>query len=674
MQQELLNLMPFANTSAEVNTNSAHTNLLDSQKNADKFTNMLKNANDSYNKLKSKNNNIESNNKKMVLGKNSSKNQAGVVSRNGEQRDKQNLKGNIGENASIQKNQSNLRKKQNDSNDSDKKAKESKQKESNDSNISTKEIKQKGFELTAKTDEAIMLEKTLLQTEDVNASLTKGLSKDLLSEEQNILLTIKNNNLESEDINLNTFKIQGTELTNEDSKQSLSFQEIGIIDMVMNTDKYIKAFYESSIDTANIKTDIGKTGMQGISDELLNLEAEEKVSSLLKDSQKIVDKVVQSNTDSEDKSVAYKSEQENGFEGISQAKESKLALQAKDMKEIKSNLKTVEEEKRVISEDIKNVVKPELIKEETTKAKGFEEVDFQEEKSGEYLVGISEKVADKTADTQKVDKAERAKEALKKAGLSVEDFDTLNVKVESVSTSSSSTNNGNYLNQQSTHEQILKDSLQNAVQDKSLMQNTEKLSSKDFQKTLDVTTKEEMPKDTSKADILNQVQDKMQTMNKNGVSKIQIALTPEKLGKINIEIIQSKEGVSAKMIAETAQVKEVLEKNLDSLKSGLASQGVNVNNITVKVAGTNSSNTSGEAFAQEKENFSEERHQESMNFGDTKDFEDESKSNLQKEIEQATLEEESETEEVVEMQLKTDLSEEETEDMKFEKDKVDLQV
>lgn len=84
-------------------------------------------------------------------------------------------------------------------------------------------------------------------------------------------------------------------------------------------------------------------------------------------------------------------------------------------------------------------------------------------------------------------------------------------------------------------------------------------------------------------DIMNQITDKMSTFKSNTTDKIEIILKPENLGKVNVEIQSVKGAITATLIAENQQVKEILEKNIDSLRNNLNSQGVNLNNLNVKV-------------------------------------------------------------------------------------------
>ena len=60
-------------------------------------------------------------------------------------------------------------------------------------------------------------------------------------------------------------------------------------------------------------------------------------------------------------------------------------------------------------------------------------------------------------------------------------------------------------------------------------------------------------------------------------------LKPENLGRIHIELQNGKDGLTASLTAENAQVKEALDKNLDSLKNTLNNQGINVSNVNIKL-------------------------------------------------------------------------------------------
>ena len=86
----------------------------------------------------------------------------------------------------------------------------------------------------------------------------------------------------------------------------------------------------------------------------------------------------------------------------------------------------------------------------------------------------------------------------------------------------------------------------------------------------------------AKSDIINQLSEKFSQLKDGTTTKVNVILQPENLGKVGVELVSRPNGVSARILADTQQVKELLDKNIDTLKNSLASQGVNVNNIVVK--------------------------------------------------------------------------------------------
>ncbi len=67
-------------------------------------------------------------------------------------------------------------------------------------------------------------------------------------------------------------------------------------------------------------------------------------------------------------------------------------------------------------------------------------------------------------------------------------------------------------------------------------------------------------------------------------SKVNIVLNPESLGKVNIQLLTTKEGLTAQFVVTTQEAKDMLSKGLDGLKETLTSQGVGVENVSVKIA------------------------------------------------------------------------------------------
>ena len=94
----------------------------------------------------------------------------------------------------------------------------------------------------------------------------------------------------------------------------------------------------------------------------------------------------------------------------------------------------------------------------------------------------------------------------------------------------------------------------------------------------------------NKSDIMTQLNAKFNDMFQAGQNKVSMILQPENLGRVSVEIVNSKDGIVAKMTTENQQVKELLDKNMDALRSNLSSQGVNVNNIKVECTNETSQN------------------------------------------------------------------------------------
>lgn len=183
-------------------------------------------------------------------------------------------------------------------------------------------------------------------------------------------------------------------------------------------------------------------------------------------------------------------------------------------------------------------------------------------------------------------------EIVDKSKLSQDMIDKTNAKVVGIEKGSGNSSGSNLLNQQSPQEQGMKLALENnnKTTSTSTTENNDlgKIGNAGqitFAKTLD-NIQAPAPKELSKTDILSQINNQLNTLKEETNTKITIILKPENLGKISLELTSGKDGLIAKMTTDNAQVKELLDKHLDSLKDTLGNQGVNVNNVTVKVSET----------------------------------------------------------------------------------------
>lgn len=155
-----------------------------------------------------------------------------------------------------------------------------------------------------------------------------------------------------------------------------------------------------------------------------------------------------------------------------------------------------------------------------------------------------------------------------------------------VSSGGQNTFNNNFAGQQNAAEQVVKLSIEPSLSNADAVDFSNLVNQKSSSQGLGKAQFNPNPLPTgelNKSDVLNQINDKLNSLKTSTGEKIEIILKPENLGKVNVEIQNIKGVITATLIAENPQVKEVLEKNLDILKSNLNGQGVNLNTVTVKV-------------------------------------------------------------------------------------------
>lgn len=99
--------------------------------------------------------------------------------------------------------------------------------------------------------------------------------------------------------------------------------------------------------------------------------------------------------------------------------------------------------------------------------------------------------------------------------------------------------------------------------------------------TVQNTTKPTSSSEVTSNKIIEQITKQMEGMY-NG-SKINMVLNPESLGKVSIQLINTKEGLSAQFTVATQEARNLIMKGLDGLKDTLMSHGVSVDNVSVKI-------------------------------------------------------------------------------------------
>ena len=86
--------------------------------------------------------------------------------------------------------------------------------------------------------------------------------------------------------------------------------------------------------------------------------------------------------------------------------------------------------------------------------------------------------------------------------------------------------------------------------------------------------------------IIEQISKQLEGMFNN--SKLNMVLNPGSLGKLNLQIINSKEGILAQFTVTTTEARDILMKGLAGLKESLLAQGVSVDNVSVRLENTES--------------------------------------------------------------------------------------
>lgn len=88
-------------------------------------------------------------------------------------------------------------------------------------------------------------------------------------------------------------------------------------------------------------------------------------------------------------------------------------------------------------------------------------------------------------------------------------------------------------------------------------------------------------------DVLKQITEKVEVNILEDKSEMLIKLKPDNLGKVTMQISVENGNISAKFLAESQKVKEILESNMQELKDQLAKQGMALQEMSVSVGSDN---------------------------------------------------------------------------------------
>ena len=98
-----------------------------------------------------------------------------------------------------------------------------------------------------------------------------------------------------------------------------------------------------------------------------------------------------------------------------------------------------------------------------------------------------------------------------------------------------------------------------------------------------MTQVKETVKGSTPARVFSQIVEKAQVLSLPNRTEARISLTPANLGTVDIKIIVQDAQVKGSIVVENQQVKKIVEENLNSLKTALADQGINVDEISVDI-------------------------------------------------------------------------------------------
>lgn len=136
--------------------------------------------------------------------------------------------------------------------------------------------------------------------------------------------------------------------------------------------------------------------------------------------------------------------------------------------------------------------------------------------------------------------------------------------------SSQDSNSSDLMQKQTPQEQAVKAMLQGDIKN-----------DKVFSDIITNTTNNDNSTDITPSKIIEQIAKQMDKL--NHTSKVNIVLNPESLGKIHLQLINSKEGLTAQFLVTTPETKSLLMNGLEGLKDNLLAHGVNIDNVSVKL-------------------------------------------------------------------------------------------
>ena len=212
----------------------------------------------------------------------------------------------------------------------------------------------------------------------------------------------------------------------------------------------------------------------------------------------------------------------------------------------------------------------------TTSAKLAETVSETVEKIEADLVEFTENVS------EEVSLGNTSTDDSQSFELNIDEEILKELKIESISAETGSSNEDSLMQNQTPEEYAIKAMINQEVEVFDVK--IDSLQSVNNSQSIQTQPKS---MDISPSRIIDQIVKHMENLQNN--SKVTMVLNPESLGKVNIQLLTTKEGLTAQFTVATQEARDLIMKGLDGLKESLMSHGVGVDNFSVKVADTSKS-------------------------------------------------------------------------------------
>ena len=235
----------------------------------------------------------------------------------------------------------------------------------------------------------------------------------------------------------------------------------------------------------------------------------------------------------------------------------------------------------------------------------------------EVAANIEENINNIANNIENKDTTSKIKDKAVAQMTAMEDKNAVVTQTTAQESSSSNQQNNSGLPQNNAQEQVAKMSVEansdtaNLPADNQLNGSETFVSKMDAQLSAASKTSSSMQNTLNTNSIIEQVNKQFEQLQQSASNKVSIVLQPENLGRVSVEIMNTKDGITAKMMTDSQQVKDLFDKNIEALKSNLSAQGVNVNNIKVECtqeSANNAMNFEREQFNQSFNNPNNSNH------------------------------------------------------------------